>query len=129
MLTARPIGDRRSSSSIEVLNTIHLASDSGEAKRIVRAGGKIVSIKGVPRVEGVLMVSRAIGDSYLKKLVVSEPSLNTYKISEKDQNRIVLIGSDGLFDYMEDEELYPVSTMQQFGRIAIVRSTKRRNSN
>ena len=52
------------------------------------------------------MVSRAIGDSYLKKLVVSEPSLNTYKISEEDQNRIVLIGSDGLFDYMEVEELY-----------------------
>ena len=106
LLTARPIGDRSSSNRIEVLNTIHLASDSGEAKRIVRSGGKIVSTNGLPRVEGVLMVSRAIGDSYLKKLVVSEPSLTTYEISEEGQNRIVLIGSDGLFDYMEDEELY-----------------------
>ena len=106
LLTARPTGDRNISSNITVLNTIHLASDSAEAKRIVRAGGKIVSSNGMPRVEGVLMVSRAIGDSYLKKLVISEPSLTTHEISGGDQIRIIIIGSDGLFDFMEVEELY-----------------------
>ena len=68
------------------------------------------------------MVSRAIGDSYLKKLVVSEPSLNTYKISKR-QNRIA--SSWDKTDYLTTWKLksyIPVSIMQCLDD-CVVRST------
>jgi len=99
------VGSSNDSNEVKLLNGIHLASGDNEMKRIVQAGGKIVNTNGVPRVEGVLMVSRAIGDAYLKKLIISEPDTSQYKITKEEQERIVVIGSDGLFDFMEPSEL------------------------
>jgi len=98
-------GGSNVSNEVKFLNNIHLASDAREMKRIAQAGGKIVNTNGVPRVEGVLMVSRAIGDAYLKKLIISEPDTTQYQLNKEEQERIVLIASDGLFDYMEASEL------------------------
>ena len=99
------VGSSNNSTEVKLLNDIHLASGDNEKKRIVQVGGKIVNTNGVPRVEGVLMVSRAIGDAYLKKLIISEPDTSQYKITKEEQERIVVIGSDGLFDFMEPSEL------------------------
>ena len=90
---------------IKLLNDIHLASDYDEKKRVVEAGGKIVDKNGISRVEGVLMVSRSIGDSYLKKLISSSPSISSHQITNEEQERLVIIGSDGLFDFIEPPEL------------------------
>ena len=46
----------------------HLGSPE-ETKRIQSLGGSVVNDEGVFRVEGVLGVSRAIGDHYLKPYV------------------------------------------------------------
>jgi protein phosphatase 1L len=90
------------------LSEVHLPSIPSEQKRIEALGGHIVQDKaGTLRVEGVLMVSRSIGDSYLKKFVSGEPTTRTFDV-DPERDHCVVLASDGLFDYMEPEELSKV---------------------
>ena len=54
------------------LSSDHKPSRKGEAARIEALGGHITNF-GVPRVNGVLAVSRAIGDAGYKRFLISDP--------------------------------------------------------
>lgn len=53
------------------------------------------------RVEGILAMSRAIGDKYLKSVVISEPEI-TFTKRESDDECLIL-ASDGLWDVLSSE--------------------------
>lgn len=55
------------------------------------------------RVEGVLAVSRAIGDISLKPFVTCDPEIQSKFIAEEDM--YLVIASDGLWDVMSNEEV------------------------
>ena len=73
-----------------------------EEERIKALGGKVV-YWGRWRVEGILAVSRAIGDANLKPYVSCDPEFIERKIEEEDM--YLVLASDGLWDVMRNDEV------------------------
>jgi serine/threonine protein phosphatase PrpC len=65
-------------------------------------GGRVI-FWGRWRVEGVLAVSRAIGDVNLKPYVTCDPEITTHTLTPDDQ--YLILASDGLWDVMSNEEV------------------------
>ncbi|KAF7547535.1 hypothetical protein G7046_g8974 [Stylonectria norvegica] len=77
----------------------HKGSDENEGKRISAAGGLILN----NRVNGVLAVTRALGDAYMKKLVTGHP-YTTETVIQPDSDEFIIIACDGLWDVCTDQE-------------------------
>ncbi|RCI07569.1 hypothetical protein L249_1627 [Ophiocordyceps polyrhachis-furcata BCC 54312] len=77
----------------------HKGSDENEGKRISNAGGLILN----NRVNGVLAVTRALGDAYLKALVTGHP-YTTETVIQTDIDEFIIIACDGLWDVCSDQE-------------------------
>lgn len=69
----------------------HKGSDENEGKRITNAGGLILN----NRVNGVLAVTRALGDSYMKDLVTGHP-YTTETVVQPDMDEFIIIACDGV---------------------------------
>lgn len=69
----------------------HKGSDENEGKRITAAGGLILN----NRVNGVLAVTRALGDSYMKDLVTGHP-YTTETAIQPELDEFVIIACDGV---------------------------------
>ncbi|KAJ5101932.1 hypothetical protein NUU61_004154 [Penicillium alfredii] len=77
----------------------HKGSDENEGKRIASAGGLILN----NRVNGVLAVTRALGDAYLKDLVTGHP-YTTETVIQPDADEFIILACDGLWDVCSDQE-------------------------
>ncbi|EJU03959.1 protein serine/threonine phosphatase 2C [Dacryopinax primogenitus] len=75
----------------------HKGSDHMEAKRITDAGGFVMN----NRVNGVLAVTRSLGDSAMKEFVVGSPYTTETELGEEDE--FIIIACDGLWDVVEDQ--------------------------
>ncbi|KAM7275940.1 hypothetical protein ACFE04_017806 [Oxalis oulophora] len=73
-----------------------------ELMRIEADGGKVINWNGA-RVFGVLAMSRAIGDRYLRPWIISEPEITF--TTRKDEDECLILASDGLWDVMTNEEV------------------------
>ena len=71
----------------------HKGSDKQEAKRIMDAGGFVMS----GRVNGVLAVTRSLGDSSMKEFVVGSPYTTETELSEQDEFLILACDGVGIF--------------------------------
>jgi protein phosphatase PTC1 len=69
----------------------HKGMDENEGRRITKAGGLILN----NRVNGVLAVTRALGDSYLKDLVTGHP-YTTETVIQPDQDEFLILACDGV---------------------------------
>ena len=69
----------------------HKGSDEHEGKRISNAGGLILN----NRVNGVLAVTRALGDAYLKDLVTGHP-YTTETVIQPDIDEFLILACDGV---------------------------------
>ncbi|SCU90771.1 LADA_0F06348g1_1 [Lachancea dasiensis] len=76
----------------------HKASDTGEMQRVEEAGGLIMR----SRVNGMLAVTRSLGDKFFDSLVVGNPFTTSVEITTTDQ--FLIIACDGLWDVLEDQE-------------------------
>jgi len=81
------------------LSKDHKASDEIEAKRITDLGGFVV----LNRVNGVLAVSRALGDFNMKEFVTAEPFITTTPLPETE-NTFLILACDGLWDVISDQD-------------------------
>ena len=87
------------------LTTMHRVNNSNEKQRIDAAGGIIIN----HRVNGVLAVTRAFGDSQFKssrkdqpsKVVIAVPEVHTSKVTETSD--FAIFASDGLWDVMSPQ--------------------------
>ncbi|KAJ5458161.1 hypothetical protein N7475_009549 [Penicillium sp. IBT 31633x] len=77
----------------------HKGSDENEGRRIANAGGLILN----NRVNGVLAVTRALGDAYLKDLVTGHP-YTTETVIQPDGDEFIILACDGLWDVCSDQE-------------------------
>lgn len=68
----------------------HKGSDKQEAKRIMDAGGFVMS----GRVNGVLAVTRSLGDSSMKEFVVGSPYTTETLLNEEDE--FLILACDGV---------------------------------
>ncbi|KAJ9091217.1 hypothetical protein QFC19_009213 [Naganishia cerealis] len=76
----------------------HKGSDAQEAKRITDAGGFVMN----NRVNGVLAVTRSLGDSSMKEFVVGAPYTTETTLDSDDE--FLIVACDGLWDVTEDQE-------------------------
>lgn len=87
---------------VSVLTSDHKPNRPDERRRIQELGGSVV-FWGVWRVEGILAVSRAIGDRMLKPFVVAEPEVKQFTRTKAD--RYVVLASDGVWDTVSNEDV------------------------
>ncbi|KAJ8503722.1 hypothetical protein OPV22_004608 [Ensete ventricosum] len=90
------------------LSSDHKPDREDELQRIEAIGGRVIYWDGA-RVLGVLAMSRAIGDSYLKPYVVSEPEVTVTEREEGDE--CLILASDGLWDVVTNETACDVARM------------------
>ncbi|GAA5854830.1 hypothetical protein JCM8547_004087 [Rhodosporidiobolus lusitaniae] len=76
----------------------HKGSDAKEAKRISDAGGFVLN----NRVNGVLAVTRSLGDSSMKEFVVGSPYTTETSLGPGDE--WLIVACDGLWDVCTDQE-------------------------
>ncbi|ORZ13089.1 phosphatase 2C-like domain-containing protein [Absidia repens] len=76
----------------------HKGSDAQEAKRITDLGGFMMN----NRVNGVLAVTRSLGDSVMKEFVVGNPYTTETKLTKDDE--FMILACDGLWDVCEDQD-------------------------
>jgi protein phosphatase PTC1 len=69
----------------------HKGSDESEGRRVANAGGLILN----NRVNGVLAVTRALGDAYMKDLVTGHP-YTTETVIQPDQDEFLILACDGV---------------------------------
>ena len=69
----------------------HKGSDENEGKRVANAGGLILN----NRVNGVLAVTRALGDAYMKELVTGHP-YTTETVIQPDIDEFLILACDGV---------------------------------
>lgn len=94
-----------------VVTKDHVATDGDERARVEARGGSVDVATG--RVEGKLMVSRAMGDRSLKRYITATPDIfNVPLVSGVD---FAVLATDGLWDVVSSEDAF-----------ALVRSTVRK---
>ena len=74
----------------------HKGSDENEGKRISNAGGLILN----NRVNGVLAVTRALGDAYMKDLVTGHP-YTTETVIQPDIDEFLVLACDGVSEIFQ----------------------------
>ncbi|KAL8050303.1 hypothetical protein ABFX02_06G074400 [Erythranthe guttata] len=90
------------------LSVDHKPDRPDELNRIEESGGRVIFWDGA-RVLGVLAMSRAIGDNYLKPYVIPEPEVTITGRAEGDE--CLIIASDGLWDVVSNETACGVARM------------------
>ncbi|TFK20957.1 protein phosphatase 2C [Coprinopsis marcescibilis] len=75
----------------------HKGTDKQEAKRITDAGGFVLS----GRVNGVLAVTRSLGDTSMKEFVVGAPYTTETELCDEDE--FLILACDGLWDVINDQ--------------------------
>nr|BAX08110.1 protein phosphatase 2C-2 [Pyrus pyrifolia] len=90
------------------LSSDHKPDRPDELVRIEAAGGRVIYWDGA-RVLGVLAMSRAIGDNYLKPYVTSEPEVTVTDRTAEDE--CLILASDGLWDVVSNETACRVARM------------------
>ncbi|KAJ2721092.1 phosphatase 2C [Coemansia sp. Benny D115] len=76
----------------------HKGDDAHEIERISESGGYIFN----GRVNGVLAVTRALGDSSLKRFVIGNPFTTETILTDDDD--LLILACDGLWDVCSDQE-------------------------
>mmetsp|Transcript_3676 Transcript_3676/g.5691 ORF Transcript_3676/g.5691 Transcript_3676/m.5691 type:complete len:660 (-) Transcript_3676:370-2349(-) len=92
----------RQDGSVVRLSRDHKPGLLDETKRITDLGGKVI-YWGRWRVEGLLAVSRSIGDASLKPYITADPEICEYEIEESDM--FLVIASDGIWDVLSNEQV------------------------
>lgn len=80
----------------------HKANDSAEAKRVTDAKGFI----SYNRVNGILAVTRALGDHAMKEWVVCDPYYTELTLTTKD--KLLILACDGVWDVLTDQDAVDV---------------------
>lgn len=81
----------------------HKPTDDFENKRIKSSGGAIFG----GRLFGQFSLTRAFGDAAIKKWVICEPFIK--KIVITDNDKYVVIASDGIWDVITDDNCFEIS--------------------
>lgn len=98
----------------------HKPSREDEKQRIESAGGRIIYY-GTWRVEGVLAVTRAVGDRRLKRFVTAVPEIKQRRIRADDE--WLILASDGVWDVMSNQEACDVIRNAKDGKEAALMLT------
>lgn len=88
------------------LSADHTPAREDERQRIERAGGRVLHV-GTWRVEGVLAISRAIGDRRFKGLVSAVPEVRREALLGEEE--LLILATDGLWCVMSNQEAVDIA--------------------
>lgn len=105
-LTVAHAGDTRAVLAVSDGDTVRLSADHrpsrpDEAARIEASGGLVLTSSGTARVNGILAVSRSLGDRDLKAFVIADPEVATRPLTPADE--FAVVASDGVWDVLSDD--------------------------
>jgi protein phosphatase 1L len=83
------------------LSNDHKPDRPDEKARIEKLGGYVIKF-GVPRVNGILAISRALGDKALNPLVTPEPEVIHTTLTQLDE--FLIMACDGVWDVMNNQD-------------------------
>ena len=98
--TMAVVGNARGARS---LSQEHKASS--EVRAIEARGGRVIAPDGMPRVNGTLNLSRAIGDAYLKKYITSSPFVTRCRLGDFDY---LIVATDGVWDVLTTDDVHKI---------------------
>lgn len=81
-----------------------------ERMRIEGLGGAVI-VWGVPRVQGILAMSRALGDPSLKPFVTSEPRVSEGLLGR--ENDVAVIACDGVWDVLKPGQVIELARKER----------------
>lgn len=84
------------------LSEEHKPDNEAEAERVTRLGAFIKTSGEVKRVNGLVGVTRALGDHMMKQWIISEPYFAAVELREGDTQ--LVLACDGLWDVIEDQQ-------------------------
>lgn len=93
------------------LTSDHKPSNASEKERVELLGGRIIQY-GVLRVQGVLAVTRALGDFSLRPYVSNVPAVGFVELTGREC--FVVLASDGLWDVLDHGDV--AALLQTFVR-------------
>jgi serine/threonine protein phosphatase PrpC len=88
---------------VKTLSGQHVPSNEKEYERVLSNGGSIVNVNGELRVNGVLNITRSMGELFGKPMISSEPDMDNYKLSDNDW--LLFLASDGVWDELSTTEI------------------------
>ncbi|MCS7280838.1 MAG: protein phosphatase 2C domain-containing protein [Desulfobacterota bacterium] len=91
---------------VEVLTRDHKPYFPKEKERIEKMGGRVITYD-IPRVQGILAISRALGDPYLKPYVIANPRIVEGYLSK--ENDYAIVACDGVWDVLEPEDVIDIA--------------------
>ncbi len=100
------------------LTSDHKPNREDEKRRIEALGGRIV-YHGTWRVEGILALTRAIGDQRLKRFITAEPEVRSHVISADDH--WLVLATDGVWDALNSQDACDLVRTCADGREAALR--------
>jgi serine/threonine protein phosphatase PrpC len=110
--------------SIRQLSVDHRATDPVEKELIVKRGGRVL----LGRANGILALSRSLGDGALKDVITAEPFMA--KARRKD-GQILIVACDGVWDVLDNDTAVKIArqkTSPQAAAIAIKDEAIRRGT-
>lgn len=110
---AANVGDSRviigTGHGVVTLTDDHKPDVRAERSRIETLGGSVILL-GVPRVEGILAISRALGDACLKPYVSAEPRITEGILGA--ENDVAVLACDGVWDVLSPGEVIETARRQ-----------------
>jgi len=76
----------------------HKATNPSEIERVVQAGGFVRN----DRINGLIAISRALGDHCMKMFVISEPNWTVNELEHSDS--ILILACDGVWDVLSEQQ-------------------------
>eukprot|EP01062_Namystynia_karyoxenos_P055907 TRINITY_DN46917_c0_g1_i1.p1 TRINITY_DN46917_c0_g1~~TRINITY_DN46917_c0_g1_i1.p1 ORF type:complete len:1039 (+),score=129.44 TRINITY_DN46917_c0_g1_i1:104-3220(+) len=95
-------GQRWPSCSSRRLTTDHHVINPSELGAVEARGGAIIRAQGALRVDGLLCVTRAIGDRAVRASLDLEPQITVY---DREPFDYVIFATDGLWSVFDDDEV------------------------
>ncbi|XP_057423128.1 uncharacterized protein LOC130717044 isoform X3 [Lotus japonicus] len=90
---------------LKELTSDHHPDRDDERMRVEKAGGQVIYWAGLPRVNGQLAITRAIGDVFFKSYgVISAPEVTDWQPLTANDSYLV-VASDGVFEKMSVQDV------------------------
>ncbi|KAF0692072.1 hypothetical protein As57867_016730, partial [Aphanomyces stellatus] len=105
----------KKSGDVVALSSDHKPNRPDERERVNNMGGHVI-FWGVWRVEGILAVSRAIGDRMLKPYVIAEPEIT--ETQRTDDDHCMVLASDGVWDVLSNAEVARLAVQAESTQLA-----------
>jgi serine/threonine protein phosphatase PrpC len=107
------------------LSQDHKPGLPSEKQRIESVGGLVSEITSTPRVNGILAVSRSLGDARLKTCVISDPYV--VNIPRNSNITHLVLACDGVWDVLSDQEVTEIVMANQLDLDMACRHIMRRS--